>query len=287
MKALWTFLSAVAIAVVATAACTTQVLAQSPLATTGDTLVISVQVDEAGGWTAYIGDDQKGISADDFGGLMKMLGMEIPNPTLDPSMVKAVTDSGVASVALIKDGQDTTVLVNNAPVSAMRLSDAAVSKVTDSFMPELEGLVSWLNSTKIALVAYFPGATGSDAGQKVTLDTRMPTGADGTPPANVIQVGATFAPDGELVSVGGVSAAELGLPAGQLVDLSGCSRLASLAPTCPSTPMAPAWWRMERNGPPCPGTWMPSWKRHPISPVPPGSHWHRKMWRRSRSAPTG
>lgn len=220
MKALVTFMAAVALVFLAMVVGVTPVAADSPpAAATNDTLLISVEVDKAGGWTAFIGEDQTGISSTDFGMLMSRLGFDIPVPVLDASMVKVAEDGGVQSLALVKEGENTTVLVNGAPVSAVRITDSAISKVTNEFMPELEGLVAWLNSTNITLVAYFPSAPGTDPYVKAAIDSRMPTAPVDAIPANVVELAATLSPDGELLSVGGVPADQLGLPATQ-VDLS-------------------------------------------------------------------
>ena len=217
MKASVKLMSAVVLVLVALAVGAAPVAADAPKAdASADALVISVEVDGAGGWVAFIGDDEKGISAEDFGSLMALMGLDMPVPVLDASMVQAVKDSGVESLALVKAGEETTILLNGEPVSAIHITEAAVQEMANEFLPELGGLLSWLNTTEIALVAYFP-TDGEYA--EVSLDSRLPATTGDDSPANVLDVAATIAPDGKLISVGGVNAVELGIPATQ-IDLS-------------------------------------------------------------------
>jgi len=179
---------------------------------------IEIDVQETGGWVLKLGSADLGLSSENVSSLANRFALALPPLAIDPAMVGLASNSGIQHLALVKEGNESTVFINGIPATELALSDSAVSKVAAEFVPELEGLISWANGANLAVVLNFPeNGEGEryvlDLGQEVvaaaTADTR----------ANQIGLGATITPDGKIVSIGGIAPADLGLDLGT-IDMS-------------------------------------------------------------------
>jgi len=170
---------------------------------------VAVQIDETGGWAVTLGGTDLGIDSANLTSLATRFGFAMPPLSIDASMVSMAMDNGIQSLALVKEAGETTVLINGVPTTALTITDAAVKKLADAFVPELEGLLAWVNSTDITLVAEFPVAPGVEP-FALNLDQKVPV-PEAEEYANVISLGATLSPEGKLVSVAGLPADQVGM----------------------------------------------------------------------------
>ncbi len=186
------------------------VLAEEPA---GPTLEIMMQVGADGSWSIpSLGGVDLGLTSSNVGALSKRLNMGIAVPTIDAQTLKTFSDQGIQTLALIKEGQKITILVNNQPLSAVTLGDEAVTSLA-ALVPELEEMVGSVRQANVSVGLQFAPATG----EVPALDTtqRM-AAADSGSPANAIDIGATISPDGRVLSVGGLALDRLGLAPIQL-----------------------------------------------------------------------
>jgi hypothetical protein len=177
---------------------------------------IKLVVDEQGGWAIpSLGGLDLGLNSATFASVANTLGLQMQVPTLDPALVQMAVDNDVQTLALIKEGDLHTVLVNNQPVTAVTLTDDALALVA-GFVPELETLIGGLNRTYVAVGVQFPA---DGAAVPLDLDARLGAPAAAPASATMVDLGVTVSPEGELLSVGGMDPAQFGV-ALPMVDVS-------------------------------------------------------------------
>ncbi|NPV08364.1 MAG: hypothetical protein HPY83_10450 [Anaerolineae bacterium] len=179
---------------------------------------IEIDVQETGDWVLRLGTMDVGLSSQNVASLANRFALALPPLAVDQATIRLATDNGIQHLALVKEGNETTLFINGIPSTAIAISDTAASKVASEFVPELEGLISWLNQTSIAVVVHFPV---SEVAERYVLDLEQklaPAGEAG-PRANLIDLGATLSPDGRLISVGGIAPSQLGFDPG-MIDMS-------------------------------------------------------------------
>jgi len=173
---------------------------------TGEPPVLEVQISDTGDWALLLPGAPPDLNSRAIGALTQRLGLVVPALTLDASFLKLADDTGVAMLALVKQGEDVTVFLNGDALTTLTLRQAALSKVAGGVAPELEQLAAWLSQASVATVVRLP------SGESLPLDLSRSLRPDVEAEAlNVIQVGATVASDGRLLSVAGLDAAQLGL----------------------------------------------------------------------------
>lgn len=172
----------------------------------GEPPVVEVQIADTGDWALILPGAPPDLNSRSIGALTSRLGLAVPALTLDTSYLKMADDTGVAMVALVKQGEDITFFLNGEALTTLTVTEAALGSVASGVAPELDKLASWLSQASVATVVRLP------AGQGLALDLsrslRPDTGAEAL---NLIDLGVTISPDGRLVSVAGIDAAQLGL----------------------------------------------------------------------------
>jgi len=176
--------------------------------------LVEVTVRDNGEWTLALGGMDMGLDSANFNSLSQRLGLGLASPVVDPSLLKMAQDADVQDLALVKEGSQTAIWVNGEPLTALTVTDSAVMALTEAFAPELEGLLSWVNATYMTAIIHLPGGSGAAA-----MDMTKKLGAAQAAPQNVIKMGATVSPGGEVVSVGGLALSDLGIMA-PMVDVS-------------------------------------------------------------------
>lgn len=185
---------------------------------------IEIDVQETGDWVLKLGTLDLGLSSSNVSSLANRFALALPPLAIDPAMIGLASNSGIQHLAIVKEGNESTIFINGIPATEVALSDAAVSKVAMEFVPELEGLISWANSANLAVVLNFPE---NGAGERYVLDLgqAVAAAAPAETRANQIGLGATITPDGKIVSIGGIAPADLGLDLGA-IDMSFMSSFA-------------------------------------------------------------
>jgi len=177
---------------------------------------IEIDVQETGEWVLKIGAADLGLSSSNVSALATRFNLALPPIAIDPAVIGLASGSGIQHLALVKDGSESTIFINGIPATAVALSDAAVSKVAEEFVPELEGLLTWANGASLAVVVNFP----TDGEQYVLdLGQGVKAAVEAKAAVNQIGLGATITPDGRIVSIGGIAPSDLGLDLG-MIDLS-------------------------------------------------------------------
>lgn len=179
---------------------------------------IEIDVQETGGWVLKLGTSDLGLSSENVSSLANRFALALPPLAVDPAMIGLASNSGIQHLALVKNGNESTLFINGIPATELALSDEAVSKVAAEFVPELEGLISWANGANLAVVVNFPE---NGEGERYVLDLgqEVAAAAEADTRANQIGLGATISPDGKIVSIGGFAPADLGLDLGA-IDMS-------------------------------------------------------------------
>jgi hypothetical protein len=186
-----------------------------------ETFLVEITVEGDGQWTLSFGGMDMGIASSTFNALSTRFGLGLASPVVDSNMLKMAEDAGVDEFALVKEGSQTAVWINGEPLTALTVSDSAVVALTEVYVPELEGLLSWVNKTYMTVILHLPSSSGAKA-----LDLSKTLGPiEEGEPTNVVSVAATVSPQGELLSVGGLAPSQLGLPAAwfdlSLLDMLG------------------------------------------------------------------
>jgi len=186
-----------------------------------ETFLVEITVEGDGQWTLSFGGMDMGIASSTFNALSTRFGLGLASPVVDSNMLKMAADAGVDEFALVKEGAQTAVWINGEPLTALTVSDSAVVALTEVYVPELEGLLSWVNKTYMTVILHLPSSSGAKA-----LDLSKTLGPiEEGEPTNVVSVAATVSPQGELLSVGGLAPSQLGLPAAwfdlSLLDMLG------------------------------------------------------------------
>lgn len=165
---------------------------------------IQLTIESDGSWTLpSFGGLDLGLSTRTLGALSDLLGLQFQAPVVDPAMLEMAQQNDIQTLALVKEGGQSTVLVNNQPLSALTLSDEAVAMIED-FTPGLEEMVTGVYGSNMTVGVTFPG--------ELALDTTGRVAAiEVAEPINLVDVGMTLTSEGQLVSVAGVQPAELGL----------------------------------------------------------------------------
>jgi hypothetical protein len=176
---------------------------------------IEIDVESSGNWTLKIGNVDLGLSSQNVSSLAQRFSLGSLPLAIDRGTLALATDNGIQHLALLKDGSETTIFINGIPSSALTISDVAVQTLAETFAPELEGLIAWLNDTSVALVVHFPVAESSER-YVLDLEQKIAAPAAGAEYANVIDLGATLSPDGRLLSVAGIAPSELGFDPGMI-----------------------------------------------------------------------
>lgn len=179
---------------------------------------IEIDVQESGDWVLKLGTSDLGLSSSNVSSLANRFALALPPLAIDPAMIGLASDSGIQHLAIVKEGNESTIFINGIPATEVALSDAAVAKVATEFLPELEGLISWANGANLAVVLNFPE---NGEGERYVLDLgqAVAAAAPADTRANQIGLGATITPDGKIVSIGGIALADLGLDLGA-IDMS-------------------------------------------------------------------
>jgi hypothetical protein len=177
--------------------------------------LVEVTVQDDGQWILGRGGMDMGLDSANFNSLSQRLGLGLASPVVDPSLLQMAADADVQDLAVVKEGAQTAIWVNGEPLTALTVTDSAVMALTEAFAPELEGLLSWVNATYMTAIIHLPGSSGAQA-----MDMTKTLGAaDMAEPKNVIKMGATVSPQGEVISVGGLAFSDLGIMA-PMVDIS-------------------------------------------------------------------
>jgi hypothetical protein len=179
---------------------------------------IQIDVQETGDWVLKLGTADVGLSSQNLASLGSRFALALPPLALDQATIKLATDNGIQHLALVKESNETTLFINGVPSTALAISDTAVSKVAQAFVPELEGLISWLNDTSVAVVVNFPVDPTKEP-YVLDLGQSLASVGEGAARANQIDLGVTLSPSGRLISVGGFAPSELGFDPGT-VDMS-------------------------------------------------------------------
>jgi len=179
---------------------------------------IEIDVQESGDWVLKLGTTDLGLSSSNVSSLANRFSLALPPLVIDPSMIGLASNSGIQHLAIVKNGNESTIFINGIPATEVALSDAAVSKVAMEFVPELEGLISWANGADLAVVLNFP-TNGEGERYVLDLGQAVAAAAPAETRANQIGLGATITPDGKIVSIGGIAPADLGLDLGA-IDMS-------------------------------------------------------------------
>jgi hypothetical protein len=186
-----------------------------------ETFLVEIAVESDGQWTLSFGGMDMGIASSTFNALSTRFGLGLASPVVDSSMLKMAADAGVSELAVVKEGAQTAIWINGEPLTALTVTDSAVMALTEVYVPELEGLLSWVNKTYMTVILHLPSSSG---GQALDLSKALGPIVEGEP-RNVVSVAATVSPKGELLSVGGLAPSQLGLPAAwfdlSLLDLLG------------------------------------------------------------------
>lgn len=170
---------------------------------------IRLDVQKDGSWSIpSFGGLDLGLNSQTFQALSGLLGLQVQAPTVDTALVDMAMTNGIQNLALVKEGSQTTILLNNQPITAVALSGQAEEMVS-SLAPDLEAMIAGLNRSHIAVGVHFPAASGPD--QALDLSVRLPSAAAEAAPLNAVDVGLTVSEEGKLVSVGGVRPEQLGL----------------------------------------------------------------------------
>ena len=187
-------------------------LAQQP---DSPTFEIRLQVAEDGSWSIpSFGGVDLGLTSSNFAALSNRFNLGLAVPSIDTPTLQVVQEQDIQSLAVVKQGAKTTILVNNEPLSALTLGDEAIDAI-GSFVPELVDMLGSVSQANVTVGLQFASAAGIPE-----LDlTRSLEGALAGEAANTIDLGATVTPDGRVLSVGGVALEQLGLAPMQL-DLS-------------------------------------------------------------------
>jgi len=170
---------------------------------------IKLVVDEQGGWSIpSLGGVDLGLDSSAIESVATTLGLQMQLPRVDPSLVKMAMDNNVQTIALVKEGEINTILVNNQPVTGITLSDAALDVVA-GFLPELKTLLAGFNRTYVAIGVQLPAAAGK--GIEVEFGARLTAVQAAEAPSTAVDLGVTVSPDGQVLSMGGMDPAQLGL----------------------------------------------------------------------------
>lgn len=181
----------------------------------GQPLDLFVTLDEAGGWVLTVEGVEEPLRSQDVEVLASALGLGLPPLRLAPDMVSRATSNDIGYASLLKDDQDLTLYLDGDPVLSLGLQDEARSTLSGQLAPEFQPALAWIFDSDFGLSARFPGA---DA-EPPPMESRItPVGAVGEA-MNVVDLGLTISPDGELISVGGIDAQTFGM-AGRLIDLT-------------------------------------------------------------------
>jgi len=173
---------------------------------------VQLKIEEDGSWALpSFGGMDLGLSTRTLTALADMLRLDFRPPVVDPALLDMAKQNDIQTLALVKEAGRTTVLINNQPLSALTLSDEAVTMI-ESFTPGLEEMVTGLYGSNVSVGVTFPGELALDTSARVTA-------VEAPEPVNSVDLGVTISPDGQLLSVAGVQPAELGLAA-PVLDIS-------------------------------------------------------------------
>ncbi len=185
---------------------------QAPLAASS-TLALDLDVQPDGTWSLGIGGLDLGIDSHSFDSLSQRMGLGVMSPIVQQEMIATAVANDIQHLSLVKEGDRTTILVNSQPVVALTLTDAAIAAASE-YVPELAGLLAWLNQSNTSLAVHLP-----------PKDPAMLYISDLTPrlqarpvyqPTNYVRVEATMSPQGVPLTVGGMTVEELGLNLGTM-----------------------------------------------------------------------
>ena len=171
-------------------------------------LTVHLTFDEGGNWTATFEGTKIALDAAGLQALAGRFGFALPPLGVQPALVQQAMANDIQTLAIIKEGGQTTVIINGVPVVATTFSDEAVAALEKNFLPELAGVLEWLNRTNFSLVLHFPVAPGKSA---YPLDLSQRLSPTVEKPTNVVELGLTLSPGGSLVSAAGFNAAQFGL----------------------------------------------------------------------------
>lgn len=193
---------------------------QAPLAASS-TLALDLDVQPDGTWSLAFGGLDLGIDSDSFDSLSQRLGLGMMAPVVQPEMIAMAVANDIQHLSLVKEGDRTTILVNSQAAAALTLTDAAIAAAGE-YVPELAGLLSWLNDSNASLAIHLPPKDPamlyiSDLAPRVASRPAYE-------PVNYVRVEATMSRQGRPLTVGGMAVEELGLDMGA-IDVSVLNQL--------------------------------------------------------------
>lgn len=127
---------------------------QAPLAASS-TLALDLDVQPDGTWSLGIGGLDLGIDSHSFDSLSQRMGLGVMSPIVQQEMIATAVANDIQHLSLVKEGDRTTILVNSQPVVALTLTDAAIAAASE-YVPELAGLLAWLNQSNTSLAVHLP-----------------------------------------------------------------------------------------------------------------------------------
>ena len=170
---------------------------------------VRLQVQADGTWALLsLGGMELGLNSENFGALADLLSLQMDVPEIDPSLVKIAMMNDIQNMVVVKQGDRTTILINNQPLSTLTIGEPVVAAVR-GLAPELEELIEGVGETNIAIVAYFPSGAGEE--QTVDMTQTLEAEAAAEPPQNTIQLASTLSSQGQLLAVAGIPVDQLGL----------------------------------------------------------------------------
>lgn len=183
-----------------------------------ESLEITLQVSEDGSWVLpSFGGVDLGLSSDTLAALAETLNADLAVPTLDPEWVKMATENDIATLGVVKEGQEITILINNEALSTVAVGDPVLTTL-DERAPDLEELIAALSGANMTIGVQVLDPAG--AAQEMDLSARLAGPDEAAEVANDIELGATLSPDGKLVSVAGITADQIAGLDTIAVDLS-------------------------------------------------------------------
>jgi hypothetical protein len=184
-----------------------------------DPFLIEVAIDENGGWVVDFADQGIDLSSQGIGALSDELGLGMAVPGVPPNIMAILDAADAGQLALFKEGLAIPVWIDGQPLILLTLEDPVVQGAIAAFIPELEEYRSVLSDLQLAIIVDLPGSPDG-----FEFDTSNRLDPAEVAAENVLDVGVTMSPSGDLLSIGGLATDALGL--GPInVDLSIAQRL--------------------------------------------------------------
>jgi len=168
-----------------------------------ETLEITLQVAEDGSWALpSFGGVNLGLNSRSLGALAETLNSDLAVPTIDPEWVRLATENDIATLAVVKEGKEITILINNQALSSIALGDPVVATLNE-MAPDLQDLIDGLSTANVAVGVQVLDPRG--AAPEIDLTARLRGADEAIEVLNTIELGGTLSPDGRLISIAGIS----------------------------------------------------------------------------------